>query len=507
MLRRLTLGAGILGAVLAVAGLITYAVSPQRTWMVAGAEAVAVICLIFFLVMHFELFREFSTRRSVRLGLNSVLMVVLLAVILGILSFLATRHSVRWDFSETKRFTLAPQSARLMRELPREVKVTVFTNDQSPARSAYRDLLESYKAHAAKLSVEFVDPEKKPGLARRYGITRLDTAVLESGKQETRITSPTEQELTNALSRVTKDDKKVVYFLTGHGEHGLDDTTEGGYSFLKKALEQQGYTIHPLSLYESKSVPAEATVLVMGGPQRPVPQEEQALIAEYIKKGGRLLVMLDPGSRAQLQAVLGESGLQADDRTVLDEQKILGGDLTMPVVSNYGVHEIPQDLTHILTVFPHVRPISFQESKGSDWEYHPLAKSSPRSWASPEERGEIRFDPTKDAPGPFVLAAVATARKEAEHGRQAAVLAIGDSDIATNAFLNLTPGNNDFMLHAVAWLAEEKDLITIAPKDTAFATFLLTAAQANALFTLQVLVIPVLLLSSGFAVWRYRRRL
>src|SRR5437016_10342313 len=309
--------------------------------------------------------------------------------ILGILTFLAARHSIRWDFSETKRFTLAPQTARLLRELPREVKVTVFTSDQSPVRLEYRDLIDSYRAHSAMLTVEFVDPEKKPGLARQYGITRPDTAVLESGKQETRIASASEQELTNALLRVTKDEKKTVYFLTGHAEHVLEDGSKEGYSFLKEALERQGYTVRSLPLYESKTIPKNASVLVLGGPQNPGSPEPPPPEGDYVRPGGRRCVILDPGSRASLDSTLAAWGLQADNRTVLDTQTVLGGDLTMPVVNTYGPHEITQDLGQVFTMFPHSRPVSFLDSKGNEWVFHPLAKSSPRSWARADTSPKI----------------------------------------------------------------------------------------------------------------------
>lgn len=513
MSQRMTLWLGILGGSLAAAGLVVYVAAPQQTIAIAVAEALAAACLTVFFVTHFEMFREFSARRSTRLGFNSILMVVLFATILGIINFLAARHSVRWDFSETKRFTLAPQTARALRELPREVKATVFAGDQGPARTAYRELFDSYMIHTPRLKVEFVDPEKKPGVARRYGITRPDTAVLESGAQETRITAATEQELTNALLRVTKDEKKTIYFLTGHAEHLLEDSDKEGYSFLKEALERQGYTTRSLSLYEAKNVPADTSALVMAGPKRPVSSQEQTLIADYVGKGGRLLLLLDPGSRAGLEEFLANWGLQADDRAVLDTQTILGGDLTMPVVNTYGPHEITQDLTRLFTMFPHVRPISFQDSKSAEWEFHPLAKSSPRSWGHPGEIGQVRdFNPQKDTPGPLTLAAVVSARKEApqqnaaQDTRRPAILLVGDSDFASNAYLDFA-GNSDFMLHAVAWLAEEKGLITIAPKSTAFGTFLLTAAQTNLLFALQVLGLPGFLLATGFSVWRRRRRL
>jgi hypothetical protein len=117
------------------------------------------------------------------------------------------------------------------------------------------------------------------------------------------------------------------------------------------------------------------------------------------------------------------------------------------------------------------------------------------------------FNPQKDTQGPLTLAALAVARASpAEDTRQPAVLLAGDSDFASNAFLDFS-GNTDFILHAVAWLAEEMDLVTIAPKDTRLGTLLLTVAQSNALFALQVLGLPGFFLLAGFAVWRRRHRL
>ena len=224
------------------------------------------------------------------------------------------------------------------------------------------------------------------------------------------------------------------------------------------------------------------------------------------------MVLLDPGSRAGLDSTLEAWGLQADKRTVLDTQTILGGDLTMPVVNTYGSHEITQDLGQVFTMFPHARPVSFLDSKGNEWVFQPLAKSSPRSWATPQipphRITEIRdFNPQKDTQGPLTLAALVVARTSAaENARLPAVLLVGDSDFASNAFLDFS-GNTDFILHAVAWLAEEKDLVTIAPKDTRFGTLLLTAAQSNLLFALQVLALPGFFLLAGFSVWRRRRYL
>src|SRR5207249_281295 len=159
--------------------------------------------------------------------------------------------------------TLAPQTHRVLRGLRREVKITVFTQDLGQAFTSYRDLLDSYRQESDKIKVEYVDPERRPGVARQYGIIRADTAVLESGSQTTRITAPSEAELTGALIRVSKDSKKRVLFLEGHGERSLSDQEPGGFSRAKEALTKQSYEVDRLVLLTESAVPEDTSVLVL----------------------------------------------------------------------------------------------------------------------------------------------------------------------------------------------------------------------------------------------------
>jgi hypothetical protein len=171
------------------------------------------------------------------MGANSILMAVLFLGILGIVNFLAARHSVRWDFSENQNFSLAPQTHRVIRSLPRDVKITVFTREKDPGYQSYKERLDSYRQASSKIAVEFVDPERQPKMAQSYGITRSDTAIFESGLQTVRVTNPSEAELTGALIRVSKDDKKRVMFLEGHGEPGTDNRDRTGFSLRNRDAE------------------------------------------------------------------------------------------------------------------------------------------------------------------------------------------------------------------------------------------------------------------------------
>ncbi|NGZ97899.1 MAG: hypothetical protein CV089_17545, partial [Nitrospira sp. WS110] len=190
---------GLIGILLGIGGMVAYSLRPDWLWAVTIAEGAALLSLVLFFVLHFETVKAFSGRRSTKMGLNSVLMILLFSGILVIVNFLASHHSVRWDLSENQNFTLAPQTYRVLRTLPRDVKITVFTREKDPGYQAFKERLESYRQASSKLSVEFIDPEKEPKMAQNYGIFRTDTAIFESDGQTIRVTSPSEVELTGAL--------------------------------------------------------------------------------------------------------------------------------------------------------------------------------------------------------------------------------------------------------------------------------------------------------------------
>ena len=507
-MKKLVPSIGIVGAGVALAGLVLYSLVPEMLWLVTLCEAVALVCLIVFFVAQFQSLRAFSLRRSTQLGANSVFLVILFVGILGIVNFLAARHPHRWDLSETQHFTLAPQSLRVLHTLPREVKVTVFAQERSPGYVTYRDLLDSYRQASDKLKVEFVDPERRPGVARQYGITRTDMAVFESGGQNTRISAPSEAELTGALIRVSKDAKKRILFLDGHGERRLNDQDRGGLSIVKDALTKQGYEIDTLSLLREVAVPPEASVLVLAGPTRPVTKEEKDRIGAYVSGGGRLLVLLDPESQASLDDLLSRWGVEAGRGVLVDLQdRLAQGDLTALMVRTFTEHEITQDFSFAV-LFPVSRHLAFHDDKAKDWEFVPLARTSPRSWAETDLKGRVvSFTAGQDVQGPLPLAAALTPKKPAEEGkRRPAIVLVGNSSFASNAYINF-PGNTDFLLHALGWLAEERELISITPKEPAFRPFIPNPAQERLLLYVQVLLLPVSTFIWGLAIWRRRRRL
>jgi ABC-type uncharacterized transport system involved in gliding motility auxiliary subunit len=499
---------GILGVVLGLGGMIAYSLRPDWLWAVTLAEGLALVCLAAFFVLHAETVKAFSGRRSTKMGLNSFLMIVLVTSILVIINFLASRHSVRWDLSENQNFTLAPQTYRVLRTLPHDVKITVFTREKDPGYQAYKERLESYRQASAKLTVEFIDPEKQPKLAQTYGIFRTDTAIFESSGQTIRVTSPSEVELTGALIRISKDAKKRIVFVEGHGESSVEDKERNGLSIAKEALLRQGYDIGTVSLLKESAVPDNAAVLVLAGPRRSVMKEEQDRIQTYVEKGGHLLVLADPNTQTGLEPLLAHWGLGLGPGVLVDLQdRMAQGDLTALLVRTFTEHEITQDLTSAV-LLPLSRHITFDEQLGKDWDFVPLARTSPNSWAETNMQGRVvSMSEKEDVKGPLPMAAALAPKKAPEEGKpRPAIVVIGNSTFVSNAFFNF-PGNSDFFLHATGWLAEERDLISIAPKEQALRPFTPNPLQDRTLLYIQVIFLPLMTGLTGFIVWRKRRRL
>ena len=503
-----TIPLGVISVALAVAGAIGYSLAPEKFWLVTLMEGSALLCLILFFVVHFSSLKAFSTRRSTRMGANSLLMILFFVSILAIINFLAARHSIRWDLSENQSFSLAPQTHRVLRSLPRDVSVTVFTREKDPGYQSYKERLDSYRQASPKISVEFVDPERQPKIAQNYGISRTDTAIFESAGHTVRVTSPSEVELTGALIRVSQDSKKRVLFLEGHGEPNLDDRERTGLSAAREILIKQGYDVGTLSLLKEAAVPDHTAILVVAGPRRPVTTEEQERIHTYVEKGGHLLLLIDPDTRADLNPLLKQWGLAAGPGVLVDLQdRLAQGDLTSLLVRTFTEHEITQDLSAAV-LFPLARHITFDEQVGKAWDYVPLARTSPNSWAETDLKGRVvNLDEKEDIKGPLPMAVALAPKVAPEEGKpRPAIVVIGNSTFATNAFVNF-PGNSDFFLHTVAWLAEERNMMTLIPKDSALRPFTPNPLQERALLYLQVILLPAIMFFSGIMVWRRRRRL
>ncbi|MAR69356.1 MAG: hypothetical protein CMH74_02425 [Nitrospina sp.] len=511
--------AGWLSLISGFTALLFYIVLPDLKTLVISLVLISISNGIFFLYVEGSSIKNFFSSRSAQHGTNAV---ILISVLLGVMIFinlLILRHKYRFDFTEGSLFTLAPQTKKFIKDLPREVKLTAFFQIETPEKVAFSNLIEGYLEETEKITITYVDPDKNPAITKRYGVTTYGTIVLESGKKETKIQNAMEENLTNALLKVTRDEQKVIYFLEGHGENQIESMENEGYQNAKKNLEQDGFLVKPLLLLQTGEVPEDASVLVIAGPQKPIQEEEQTELQSYLGKGGAMMMLVDPKSKHGMEPFLKNWGIQLGKNIVIDPlSKLFGGDFAAPVVNQYTAHDITSNFS-LATIFPIIQ--SVQEIPNSKVETVELLKTSNNSWGESDfESGTVNFDAESDLKGPVSVAVVASKLLDSEETHQknketqghkksqpkATLVVIGDSDFANNRYSNFS-GNGDFFLNTVSWLAEEENLISIRPKKRKNTPIHLTRSWGSAIFVLGIFVFPGIVAGAGLRIWWRRRGL
>ena len=497
---------GVLGLLLTIGGLGLPLLMPKTENYASLILGVGTLCLLGYVSIHFQGLVKGSRKRSTRLGTHSILAILLAALAVGLTNFLANKHAPEWDFSETKNFTLSRQTYQVLRDLPREVAIRVFTHEGSPGYGAYHDLLTTYGNESPLLTVEFIDPERHPDKAKDDEVTRIDTAVIESGPQKIYLQRASEADVTNALLRVTRDLKKGIAFTTGHAGKSISDTETPGLSRAADALKKQGYEVTTIDWQDGDF--DKASLLVIPSPAQPLLPENVNQMAQFLRNGGRLLVLSDPASHNSLDPLLTPWGIQLGTGILADEQDRLGrGSPTALMVRTFTTHDITEDFTTPI-IFPVSRSVTFDAAQGEDWDFVALAQTSPNSW---EETTLTNTDPIfnegQDPKGPFTVAAVLTSKRVGQDQKpESAIVIVGNAAFATNGWLTY-PGNTDFFLKTIAWLTQEEALVSLTPKEPAFHPFVPNPSQEQALVFFQVLVLPLLVLFIGVSVWKRRRSL
>jgi len=440
----------------------------------------------------------------------------LILIVMGILSlinFVGYRHFKRIDLTEQKHFSLAPQSIKVVKALQEDVRVLGFFKDKS--KGIFVEFMEKYAYHSKRVKAQFVDADKEVALSKQYNVKKYGTVIVEKGKRQTRFEGfdyvNAEEKLTNAIIKVGKEKDPKVYFTKGHLEKGITDQEREGFSVVKAELEKRGYVTTELLLLESGVVPKDCDLLIIAGPEKSFLSKEVQVVENYLKSGGKLLVMLDPQKRKLgLERLLKKIGIDARNDLIVDPvQTIFGQGAATPVVSSYSEHKIVQDMK-IASYFPLSRSLVISnETPRKNIQVEPLATTSRQSWGIKNGLNlkKIKINKDRDRKGPLNLAVVASGHWDDEKkGEEMRVVVYGDSDFVNNRTFRFS-GNSNFFLNAVAWLVDDESSISIRPQTASMGRLIMTPRQISGVLIFSVVLLPLFIIGSGLLVWWRRRKL
>ena len=450
--------------------------------------------------------------RQARYGTNAVLAVGALGSILVLLNIVAFQNPQSWDLTEDRRYSLAPETVEILKELQADVSLIGFYSADQDAAAAYlRPLLEQYQEQGGgRVTYEFIDPRQHPLQAEEYGVTQDTSLVVALGGASEVAAAPSEQEITESILRLSHPGSRKVYFLTGHGERDIEASDDSGYSQLRQALEAKNYTVETLTLLITPQVPDDALAVVIAGPTAPLSVAETQAIQTFLEGGGGLVALIDPtpGTRITVENdVLSRFlrsawGLEPQSDLVVD----LSSSMPLAAISaSYDPHPITERMQNLLTYFPTARSFRLDDSTAGGPTRTALVFTGANSWGETALEGlsqesQIEFSETEDIPGPLAVAAAV----ESIDG-QARIVAIGDSDFGANADFP-SYGNGDLLVNSVDWAAGQDDLISLTPKET-IERFVATPSRQTLVLValISILLVPAAFLTLGVSTWWGRR--
>jgi ABC-2 type transport system permease protein len=222
----------------------------------------------------------------------------------------------RADLTAAKEFTISRSSKDLLTALPDVVTVTVYLSEDLPRRlagirSRIEDVVDQYRSYGGeRFRASFVDPSRDAeaeASARSAGIRPVPLQAIEGDRAVAREvylgmtvrcadreeTVPSvadatrlEYELTSAVLKVTMERRRVVGFLTGHGERSI----EGEYSLAAEALRRT-YDVREVSAGDLAPDGGITTLVAAGSGH--TPDAELYEIDQFLMRGGRAVFLLD----------------------------------------------------------------------------------------------------------------------------------------------------------------------------------------------------------------------
>lgn len=444
--------------------------------------------------------------------------IVIIIAVLGLANFLAQRYNKSYDSTANRQFSLSDQTVKVVKGLKQDVNISYYdrTSNISDPRGNARDLLDRYANMSPKVHVSYIDPTKKPEIAKAAGVRTLGTIFIETAGRKVEAKSVSEEELTGALVRAMKGGERTVCVVTGTGEHAMDNTAEDGYSTAKELLEKNNYKTQSINLLQKQEIPKECTIVFVGGPRLDyVPAAVEGL-KKYVEGGGRALFALDPplklggsetSENAALTAQLAAWGATFDKDLVIDPNpvnRLFGFTAAVVLVNEYESHQIVRELKGAASAFPLVRSIETKSADKSSVEK--LFTSSADAFGK-TNLSTPTADPNDKAnkKGPLTLAAAGTYSTGQPNNNGRFIVVGSSSWIANNILPSRSLANRDLFLNMMNWLSSDEDLISIRPKEPENRPLAMTVRQMRVLLYSSLIAFPLIIVVAGLSVW-WRRR-
>lgn len=460
---------------------------------------------------------KINARKHLEIRLQNLAFTLLFLAAIGLLGWLSQRYAHQFDWTAGARHSLSEPSLKVLQLFDGPLQIKAYAREDKALREAIADQVDRFQRHKPDLTLTFINPDTQPDQTREQGIQALGEMRAEYQGRSQEILEASESAITNALQRLAHSKEQHIVFLEGHGERSPTGHANQDLGQFGDELERKGIKISLLNLATIPDIPDNTDVLVLDGPRVNLLPGEVVKIQDYVKKGGNLWWMIDPGDLHGLAPLTDLLGLKILPGTVVDASTQMMGinDPTFALVPDYPAHPITQGFSS-MTVYPGA--VALVDTGKSEFKATPLLTTVRRSWTETGPiQDKIKFEAEKgEHEGPLTIGFALTKQKTAtkskpvkEPSKEAApeqrIVVIGDGDFLANTYLG-NGGNLNLGLNIIHWLSQNDQFINLPAKTAPDKTLDLSNLATVLIFTVFLLLIPLALFGAGVLIWLKRRR-
>ncbi|MBQ8611045.1 MAG: GldG family protein [Oscillospiraceae bacterium] len=472
---------------------------------------------------------RFRFDRQMYKGGWSVLAAVIVLALLVLLNVAVGKLPagwIRYDVTAAQLYSIGAETEAVVENLPMEVTV-YWVASEGYQDSAIGEMLKNYDALSDKVAVEHIDPTVNPGFMSKYasdGLTQ-NSLIVESALRTkvvgydsiyvteyeftedysdytTTSSYKGENALTAALDYVTSEDLPVAYYLTGHGEPGFS-------AALASAVGDKNITVEQLALLSAGAVPEDAAAVIIDSPAADLYDNELQLLQDYLAAGGKLVLLTNFGQpdMPNLTALTDSWGLAVQPGLVLEGNSNFYYQYPMymlPDLSSSSEITIPLNSNGQYVLYYMGQSIVKTDAASEDVVYTPLLMSSDTAYRKAELQSDTSIEKSaEDESGSFDLAMRAV--NTVTEGE----LVWYSSGMLLNSELNSwTSGNNyTLFVNTMGALCEHESAISIAGKNYATESLMVSTAAAGLWKTVYTALLPLACVGVGVLVFVRRRAL
>ena len=462
-------------------------------------------------------------RIALRGGSYSLIMTAVVLAILIVVNVFASALPTpltKYDISSSKLYSITSNTKVVVNAL--EQDVTIYWIVQSGKEDdVIENLLSKYDSLSDHVEIVKKNPDVFPTFAKQYTDETVanNSLIVESGKrsrfisyddiylQKTNMYSYSrntsfdgEGAITSAIDYVTSEELPQLYALEGHGESELPAT-------FSEQLEKENIQVNTFSLLKVDSIPEEADAIMIYAPTSDISKEEKNLLADYVKDGGKLLVMAGPtedGILENLYSLLSDYGVEPNEGIVVEaDREHFAFQAPYVLLPEMASDEITDSLieANYYPIMPISLGLTIQGTSGngtvtellstSDSAFSKIAGYSISSYE--KEEGDID--------GPF---AVAVSIKDRNDGR---IVWFASSALLDDMYNAYSSGANvDMGMNALSSLIGESEAMAIRSKSLDYNYLTISDSTSSLLKVVMIGIFPLIYLGVGICVILRRRR-